>query len=1479
MKKRITFLIVALSFCYLTDGQAQTLKKQNQLNFSAKKEAKKSPLTKQEDFNELKNSARQKKLLTAREKTVISANYPFPTGRIPQTKSLSETTVFLEDFENSPIEPPYTLPSGWTDIPTPNGFGWSTGPVVTFEDELVPGHSGIRFASIFYHGTVAHNAWAITPEIGLTAGKPYKISFWVNMAGYYTYERLEVKLGTGANPESLNTLIFDNGQRNYLEWTEISYEYIPPTDGNYFIGFHSISPASEDYTFFDDVKVEELIATAPAAPSNFIATPDADGAHRVTLAWTNPSTTRGGSPLTSLNSLVIQRNGTTIHTIDSPTPDANDTWIDNSPTNGNYTYLIYATNADGPGSSVSQTVFVGSDPCVDGINNFPYSESFEDQSTLDCWNVYDADGSGELWGTWWELVSERSHTGTFSVKHKWTSPTLGRQDGWLISPKVVIPDGKVIKLSFWSFNEYPNDYEKNSIWISENSSDPLSGHYQKVWEAESVSEDWVETEISLASFTGKEIYIAFRYEGLNAHSWYIDDLNFTEFQGIDAGVSAIVAPVTGSLTNDESIVIKVKNFGTEALNDVPVEVQIDNETPITGIVPSIALGGEEVYTFPTVDLSIEKTYTIKAYTKLETDTNAANDTATVKVTNTGDCTITEFPYNEGFEEEGRLLCWSKFYYDEDAETNGWALITGEVHGGGHSIYHIFGPAAFKQDGWLVSPKIRIPADGVYRFTFWSCNQRTDWYGKNSVWISKNGNDPQSGNFVEVWSPTSVTYNWEETKINLTQFAGEDIYIAFRYEGYDAHSWFLDDVKVELLTGSDAGVTAIVSPASGPNLTSTETITLKVRNFGAEELTNVPVKVSVDGGAPVSETIPSIGLDQEVEYTFTSNKLDLSAIKTYTIKAYTGYPADTDFSNDTTTLFVSNDGNTAVMGHAVSITSCNIPFVDDGNAEYYRESPNETQTITFYPETSDGKMMAEFTAFHSTPYELAYWGGYFVETLGDTLYVYNGNTVDESLLIDILTGNLNENLPLPYRSSAPDGSLTFVFKKQSNLPKAGWSANITCFTPQLDDAAVIKILSPVKDEESPAQVKALIANYGANPIESLDVAYTLNDNTPVIENYTGTIAPNATVEFTFAQKADFPEYTDYTLKVYTLLAGDGNLTNDTASFSFTHRESVTLYGYRIYDEAFSGVDGISAVSFNAWDPSVVTQVSDYKDDANIICAGEYIEGHIYAYSRSNDYSGTPANFIKLTKDWEEVSKESITAVPHDLTYDHSTKTLYGVLFDMNEVSMVLQTVDLATGELTNVVNISNVNNHLYTIAADKNGNLYGVDYRGNLVSIDKGTGVATLIGSTGIDPMYFQSMAFDHNTGRLFWAMHNVGSEGKLIELDPATGKANDLGVIGGNAQIVALHTTYSHDKIVVPEPNKQTSFVIFPNPAKDAVYISHVPENSIVQILDLTGRVLESHKMTNSGNNVKLDLNLNKGVYFIQINNSNTKAMQKLIVK
>jgi len=104
----------------------------------------------------------------------------------------------------------------------------------------------------------------------------------------------------------------------------------------------------------------------------------------------------------------------------------------------------------------------------------------------------------------------------------------------------------------------------------------------------------------------------------------------------DAGISDITSPVTGVLTNHESITVEVKNHGLQSISNFPVSYQIDGGAVVTeNFTGSIAAGASAGFTFATTaDLSIVgHTYNITATTGLTNDQDNTNDAATVLVTN------------------------------------------------------------------------------------------------------------------------------------------------------------------------------------------------------------------------------------------------------------------------------------------------------------------------------------------------------------------------------------------------------------------------------------------------------------------------------------------------------------------------------------------------------------------------------------------------------------------------------------------------------------------------------------------------------------------------------------------------------------------------------------------------------------------------------------------------------------------------------
>lgn len=98
----------------------------------------------------------------------------------------------------------------------------------------------------------------------------------------------------------------------------------------------------------------------PNECTNFIAEADPDGELIVDISWTNPTTTFSGNTLTELSSIIIEKDGVVIHTIENPIIGGNESYVDDdiiAP--GKYTYGVYGVNSDGDGVVVSELIDVG----------------------------------------------------------------------------------------------------------------------------------------------------------------------------------------------------------------------------------------------------------------------------------------------------------------------------------------------------------------------------------------------------------------------------------------------------------------------------------------------------------------------------------------------------------------------------------------------------------------------------------------------------------------------------------------------------------------------------------------------------------------------------------------------------------------------------------------------------------------------------------------------------------------------------------------------------------------------------------------------------------------------------------------------------------------------------------------------------------------------------------------------------------------
>jgi hypothetical protein len=84
--------------------------------------------------------------------------------------------------------------------------------------------------------------------------------------------------------------------------------------------------------------------------------------------------------------------------------------------------------------------------------------------------------------------------------------------------------------------------------------------------------------------------------------------------------------------------------------------------------------------------------------------------------------------------------------------------------------------------------------------FWHISYWMGYYTYSGLMVR--AVSPTATVWEEIWSPAGVTEEWQNVLLNLSAYAGQTVQFAFVYRGYDGHDWFVDDVSIRELSGSD-----------------------------------------------------------------------------------------------------------------------------------------------------------------------------------------------------------------------------------------------------------------------------------------------------------------------------------------------------------------------------------------------------------------------------------------------------------------------------------------------------------------------------------------------------------------------------------------------------------------------------------------------------------------------------------------------------
>lgn len=351
-------------------------------------------------------------------------------------------------------------------------------------------------------------------------------------------------------------------------------------------------------------------------------------------------------------------------------------------TAGSYDVVASATNSAG---TTADTIHVTVVAC-NAISEFPFLEDFETVDNLLCWGTVDADGDGNEWTFDYLRGDGEGYDGSdgMAASASYAGGSALTPDNWLISPAFTLPSEGSLNLS-WFVKAQDADYadEYYSVYIS-TTGNTVSDFTTAVYSGMPTGV-WGKQLVSLSSYAGQTIYVAFRH------------YNCTDMFWLDIDNFRIGAPEVPYL---------VLEGPEEARQDEPVEFTATTDVAtiewnVDGTVQS-ETSSTLSYTFTTDG----------SHTVIATATNAigsASDTVTIEIVNCG--VAIELPHSFDLATEYNL-CWIN-----DPE-DGWSIL--EDDNGNSYLYsmsNLYGFMDLDPDNWIYTPVMAMPEEGSFEIAW------------------------------------------------------------------------------------------------------------------------------------------------------------------------------------------------------------------------------------------------------------------------------------------------------------------------------------------------------------------------------------------------------------------------------------------------------------------------------------------------------------------------------------------------------------------------------------------------------------------------------------------------------------------------------------------------------------------------------------------------------------------------------------------
>lgn len=269
-------------------------------------------------------------------------------------------------------------------------------------------------------------------------------------------------------------------------------------------------------------------------------------------------------------------------------------------------------------------------------------ENFNGTTIPASWTTLDLDGltpkaeiQSIISAGWQSSFDFKDSSNRALVSPSWYEGTTQASDDWLISPAIAI-DGNIC-LSWYAYSQDQNHPESYEVLYSTTTPDPDSFLVNpSLVSIAAESFDLNFRSLSLESFSGQTIYLAFRQTTSDGFILFLDDIRLARVQNVDLGAVAIDINATNAGDSIFRVSAALRNFGSSTYNEdsaLNVFYSIDggepNETVLTDTI-SLAANDTLQFTYDSLWTNpVDGWYEICVWTDNGLDSNSANDTSCI----------------------------------------------------------------------------------------------------------------------------------------------------------------------------------------------------------------------------------------------------------------------------------------------------------------------------------------------------------------------------------------------------------------------------------------------------------------------------------------------------------------------------------------------------------------------------------------------------------------------------------------------------------------------------------------------------------------------------------------------------------------------------------------------------------------------------------------------------------------------------------